>query len=87
MTQVVSITSKGQATIPKELREKYGFTTKAKIIETPDGLLFKPIPTPDEEYGSMRKAYVKKYGKKSIWTVLDEEKKLEDDSEYPVKKD
>lgn len=85
MTQVVSITSKGQATIPKELREKYGFTNKASITETPEGLLFKPLPTPEEEFGSLRKAFREKYGEKSIWTILDEEKELEEIKEKKLR--
>ena len=46
MTQIVSITSKGQATIPKELREKFGMKDKAIVVETEEGILFKPIPSP-----------------------------------------
>jgi len=54
MTRIVSITSKGQATIPKELREKYGMKDKAIVVETDEGILLKPLPTPSQERGSLR---------------------------------
>ena len=54
MSQIVSITSKGQATIPKELREKYGLKDKALVIETNEGILFKPPPHPKNEMGSLK---------------------------------
>jgi len=54
MTQIVSITSKGQATIPKELREKYGMKDKALVVETDEGILFKPMPTPAQDKGSLK---------------------------------
>ena len=78
MTRVVSITSKGQATIPKELREKYGFNNKAQVIETPEGILFKPLRIPEEEYGSLRKEYREKYGETSLWEILDQEKDVDE---------
>ena len=53
MSQIVSITSKGQATIPKEMREKYGLKDKALVIETNEGILFKPPPHPKDEMGSL----------------------------------
>lgn len=51
--KVVSITSKGQLTIPKNLREKFGLKegTKAIAIETSKGVLIKPIPHLSELMG------------------------------------
>ena len=54
MSQIVSITSKGQATIPKELREKFGMKDKAIVTETEEGILFRPLPSPRSERGSLR---------------------------------
>ncbi|MFP8956541.1 AbrB/MazE/SpoVT family DNA-binding domain-containing protein [Natrialbaceae archaeon A-CW3] len=48
--RIVSITEKGQATIPKEFREKHGISTpgKVKFVESEDGeILVRPV-------GSMR---------------------------------
>jgi len=54
MTRVVSVTKKGQATIPKDLREKFGVGDRVLVVETDDGILFKPLPRPEDEFGSLR---------------------------------
>ena len=47
---VVSVTKKGQATIPKKLRQKYGIKDKALLIEEDGkGILLKPLPSPYDE--------------------------------------
>jgi len=66
MTQIVSITSKGQATIPKELREKYGMKDKAIVVETEEGILLKPLPTPSQEMGSLRELLKDKTAKELV---------------------
>ncbi|MFP3952314.1 MAG: AbrB/MazE/SpoVT family DNA-binding domain-containing protein [Candidatus Bathyarchaeia archaeon] len=53
MTRVVSVTKKGQATIPKDLREKFGVGDKVLVVETEEGILFKPLPMPKDEFGSL----------------------------------
>jgi len=48
--RIVSVTAKGQATIPKPLREKHGISTpgRVKFVETEDGeIVVRPV-------GSMR---------------------------------
>lgn len=42
-TEVV-VTRKGQTTIPAELRRKYNIHegTRLQVVETPEGILFKP---------------------------------------------
>jgi len=42
--QIVSVTLKGQATTPKELREKFSIRDKAIVNETEEGTLFASIP-------------------------------------------
>jgi len=54
MTRVVSVTKKGQATIPKDLREKFKVGNKVLVMETDEGILFKPLPRPEDEFGSLR---------------------------------
>ncbi len=54
MTRVVSVTKKGQATIPKDLREKFKVGDKVLVVETDEGILFKPLPRPEDEFGSLR---------------------------------
>lgn len=52
---VVSVTKKGQATIPKKLRKKYRITNKVLMIEEDGkGILLKPLPSPEEAFGSLK---------------------------------
>ena len=64
----MSVTKKGQATIPKDLRDKIGVKDKAIVIEVEEGILFKPLPTPEKEFGSLRGLY----GGKTSREVLEE---------------
>jgi len=51
--KIVTITKKGQATLPAELRRKHNLRKKAMVVDTEEGLLVKPLPTPEEEMGSL----------------------------------
>ena len=51
---VVKLTKKGQATIPKAFRDKFGFTDRALLVEAEDGVLLKPLPAIADERGSLR---------------------------------
>ena len=68
MTRVVSVTKKGQATIPKELREKFGVGDRVLVVETREGILFKPLPRPEDEFGSLKELFEGKTARE----VLDE---------------
>ncbi len=57
MTRVVSVTKKGQATIPKDLRERFGVGDKVLVEETEEGILFKPLPRPEDEFGSLKELF------------------------------
>lgn len=65
MVRVVSVTKKGQATIPKRLREKYGIRGRVLVVEAEEGILLKPLPTPDQDFGSL-KALFKGKGSKEL---------------------
>ena len=54
MVEVVSVTKKGQATIPKKLRKKYGIKDKVLIEEDEKGIILKPLPTPNDDFGSLK---------------------------------
>jgi AbrB family looped-hinge helix DNA binding protein len=54
LVEVVSVTKKGQATIPKRLRKKYGIKDKVLIEEDKKGIVLKPLPSPDEDFGSLK---------------------------------
>lgn len=52
---VVTVTSKGQATIPKKLRNRHKIGKKALVVDTKEGVLLKPVPDPLMEKGSLKK--------------------------------
>jgi AbrB family looped-hinge helix DNA binding protein len=68
MTRVVSVTKKGQATIPKDLREKFGVGDRVLVVETEEGILFKPLPRPEDEFGSLKELFEGKTARE----ILDE---------------
>jgi len=51
--EVVRISQKGQATIPKALREKFGIETPGEVFvyEEGDRIVIEPIPSLDELHG------------------------------------
>ena len=55
----VTITRKGQTTIPQELREKYGLSegTKLDAIDTGDGILFKKALSTRDLVGTGKNTY------------------------------
>jgi AbrB family looped-hinge helix DNA binding protein len=54
MTYEVIVTRKGQTTIPAELRKKYRIEegTRLEVIDTKEGILFKPKKTTIDLAGS-----------------------------------
>jgi AbrB family looped-hinge helix DNA binding protein len=73
LVQVVSVTKKGQATIPKKLRKKYGIKDKVLIEETKQGIMLKPLPSPAEDFGSLKSVFKKQSAKE----LLDDARKEE----------
>ncbi|MFB3889174.1 MAG: AbrB/MazE/SpoVT family DNA-binding domain-containing protein [Candidatus Bathyarchaeia archaeon] len=57
MVEVSSVTKKGQATIPKRLRQKYGIKDRVIFEETECGIVLKPAPSPSDEFGSLRGSF------------------------------
>jgi len=57
LVEVVSVTKKGQATIPKRLREKHGLKGKVLVEDVEEGVVFKPLPSPDEDFGSLKSVF------------------------------
>ena len=82
MNEVVSVTKKGQATIPKKLRIKYHIKDKVFFEENECGLVLKAVPTPDELLGSF-----KKFAKgRTARQLLDSARKEEFEKENEVMK-
>lgn len=50
---VVRVSQKGQATIPKSLREKFGIETPGAVFvyEDQGRIIIEPVPSPDELHG------------------------------------
>ncbi|MCL5877234.1 MAG: AbrB/MazE/SpoVT family DNA-binding domain-containing protein [Candidatus Bathyarchaeota archaeon] len=65
---VVNVTKKGQVTIPKQLRDKYGIKNKVLVEEAPDkkGIRFKPLPSPHDAFGSLKHLYPEKTAREII---------------------
>jgi AbrB family looped-hinge helix DNA binding protein len=51
--KVVRVSQKGQATIPKGLREKFGIETPGEVFvyEDQGRIIIEPVPSPDELHG------------------------------------
>ncbi|WP_254521672.1 AbrB/MazE/SpoVT family DNA-binding domain-containing protein [Natrinema caseinilyticum] len=51
--RVVRVSQKGQATIPKALREKFGIETPGEVFvyEEDERIVIEPVPSPDELHG------------------------------------
>ncbi len=73
MVQVVSVTKKGQATIPKRLREKYGIKNKVIFEENECGIVLKPVPTPSQERGSLKELFKGKTSRQLVEEARREE--------------
>jgi AbrB family looped-hinge helix DNA binding protein len=55
----VTITRKGQTTIPKELRQKYNMSqgTKLQVIDTGDGVMFRKAQSTIDLIGSSKRSF------------------------------
>lgn len=73
LVEVVSVTKKGQATIPKRLRKKYGIKSKVLIEEDEKGIVLKPLPSPDEDFGSLKHIFKGKNSKELLQEARREE--------------
>ena len=51
--KVVRVSQKGQTTIPKGLREKFGIETPGEVFvyEEQGRIIIEPVPSPDELHG------------------------------------
>ena len=77
MGEVISVTKKGQATIPKKLRKKYGIKDRVIFEENEKGIIIKALPSPEDDYGSLKGAF----GEKTAREILEESRKEEYEQE------
>ena len=73
LVEIVSVTKKGQATIPKRYREKYGIKGKVVIEEGEEGIILKPLPSPNVDFGSLKMVFKGKSSRQ----LLEESRKEE----------
>nr|WP_233255280.1 MULTISPECIES: AbrB/MazE/SpoVT family DNA-binding domain-containing protein [Haloplanus] len=73
------MSKKGQATIPKELRERFGIDTPGKVlIHEEDGkIVVEPLPSVEEMQGVHAGRYEKGKVLEHLREMNDEDKKLE----------
>ncbi|MGI0101454.1 MAG: AbrB/MazE/SpoVT family DNA-binding domain-containing protein [Nitrosotalea sp.] len=74
---IVTVTKKGQATIPKELRKKHKITKKALAVDTKEGVLFKALAGPLAEKGSLKELFRGKTSRQLVKEARSEEIKKE----------
>jgi AbrB family looped-hinge helix DNA binding protein len=53
LVEVVCVSKKGQVTIPKCLREKYGISGRVVLEEGECGIVFRRLPLPSDDLGSL----------------------------------
>ncbi len=66
--EVVTVTKKGQATIPKSMRVKHRIGSKVLAVDTQQGVMLMPLPDPAMEKGSLKKEFKGKSSKE----IMDE---------------
>lgn len=57
--KIVSVTRKGQATLPVDMRRRHNLQKRVLVVDTKEGLLIKPLPTPESERGSLKHIFKK----------------------------
>lgn len=86
MVEVISVTKKGQATIPKRLREKYGIKNKVIFEENECGIVLKPVPSPSQERGSLKELFKGKTSRQLVEEARREEFAQEEELERHARK-
>ena len=78
-TRIVRVPQKGQATIPKGLREKFGIETPGEVFvyEEQGRIIFEPVPSPDELHGIHADEHERGEVLERVREMKDEEKRNE----------
>jgi len=76
---VVRVSQKGQATIPKGLREKFGIETPGEVFVYEDAgrIVIEPVPSPDELHGIHADGHKRGEALERVREQKDEEKRRE----------
>ena len=78
--RVVRVSQKGQATIPKGLREKFGIETPGEVFvyEEQGRIIIEPVPSPDELHGIHAGEHERGEVLERVREMKDEEKRKEE---------
>jgi len=79
--RVVRVSQKGQATIPKGLREKFGIETPGEVFvyEEQGRIIIEPVPSPDELHGIHAGEHERGEVLEQVREMKDEEKRKEEE--------
>ncbi|UWG52049.1 AbrB family transcriptional regulator [Halalkaliarchaeum sp. AArc-CO] len=79
--RVVRVSQKGQATIPKGLREKFGIETPGEVFvyEEQGRIIIEPVPSPDELHGIHAGEHERGDVLARVRELTDEEKRTEEE--------
>ena len=79
--RVVRVSQKGQATIPKGLREKFGIETPGEVFvyEEQGRIIIEPVPSPDELHGIHSGEHERGEVLERVREMKDEEKRKEEE--------
>ena len=77
--RVVRVSQKGQVTIPKRLREKFGIETPSEVFvyEERGRIIIEPVPSPDELHGIHAGEHERGEVLERVRELKDEEKRQE----------
>lgn len=77
--KIIRVSKKGQATIPKDLRERFGIETPGKVLihEEEGKIVVEPLPSVEEMQGVHAGRYEKGEVLKRLREMKDEDKRLE----------
>jgi len=87
--EIIRVSKKGQATIPKELRKKFGIETPGRVyIHEEDGrIVVEPLPSVSEMQGVHAGRYERGEVLKHLREMTDEDKRLEQERDERLQQD
>ena len=79
--EIIRVSKKGQATIPKELRERFGIETPGKVLihESEGKIVVEPLPSVEEMQGVHAGRYEKGDVLEHLREMKEADKQLEHD--------
>ena len=83
--EVIRVSKKGQATIPKDLRERFGIDTPGKVLIHEEGgkIVVEPLPSVEEMQGAHAGRYKQGEVLEHLREMKEGDKRLEREREGP----